>query len=41
MPGFGALIALLGLGALAWFMIRPNEKRETSKPQDSEPKEKG
>lgn len=40
MPGFSALITLLGLGALAWFIIRkPDENRK--KLQDSDPKKKG
>jgi hypothetical protein len=41
MPGYGALLALLGLGALAWIVVRGRGKRKHPDTQDSKPKGKG
>jgi len=41
MPGFGALMVLLGLGAFAWFFIRPGENRKQSALQALKPQKRG
>jgi len=41
MPGIGALIVIIGLGALAWIIIRRPKNKEQSKPQVSKPQKRG